>query len=96
MNFDETAAVQPDGLSVRRLRHKRGWSARDLVNAIASACERATGIRQTITPNLLRAIEEHSEPIPYGTLCLVADGLGCDPVDLLPTETAPAGDRFLN
>jgi hypothetical protein len=86
MTFDDTEPVRPDGLSVRRRRHDRGWSTRDLVDAIGDACERATGIRQTITPNQLKAVEEHCERIPYATLCLVADGLGCDPVDLLPTE----------
>lgn len=96
MIFDETDPVRPDGLSVRRLRHDRGWSTRNLVDAIANACERATGIRETVTPNLLKAVEEHSRLIPYATLCLVADGLGCDPTDILPTETAPTDGRFLN
>ncbi len=86
MTFDENKTVRPDGLSVRRRRHDRGWSTRDLVDAIANACERATGIRQTITPNQLKPVEEQSEPIPYATLCLVADGLGCDPADLLAIE----------
>ncbi len=86
MTYDETEPVHPDGLSIRRRRHDRGWSTRDLVDAIGDACERATGIRETITPNLLKSVEEQCEPIPYATLCLVADGLGCDPVDLLPSE----------
>lgn len=94
MTFDETEPVRPDGLSVRRRRHDRGWSTRDLVNEIGKACERATGIRQTITPNLLKAVEEHCEPIPYATLCLVADGLGCDPVDLLPSEIEMPDEQF--
>ncbi len=96
MTIDETDAVRPDGLSVRRLRHDRGWSTRDLVDAIANACERATGIRQTLTPNQLKAVEEECELIPYATLCLVADGLGCDPADILPTEIGPTGERFTN
>ena len=58
----------------------------DLVDAIANACERATGNRHTITPNLLKSVEEHGEVIPYRILCLIADGLGCDPVDILPIE----------
>lgn len=96
MMFDEDEAVRPDGLSVRRRRHDHGWSPRELVAAIATACEVATGNRQTITPNLLMAIEEQSEPIPYGTLCLVADGLGCDPVDILPTEDPSIERGLLN
>ncbi len=87
MTFDETDAVRPDGLSVRRLRHDHGWSPRDLVDAISVACERATGVPRTITPNLLKGIEEQGEAIPYATLCMVADGLGCDPTDILPTES---------
>ncbi len=79
--------VRPDGLSVRRLRHERGWSPRDLVDAIGQASERATGIRETITPNELSWIEEQCEMIPYATLCLVADGLDCDPVDILGTKS---------
>ncbi len=96
MTFDDTESVHPDGLAVRRRRHERGWSARDLVEAIADACERATGNRQTITPNLLKAVEEHGESIPYGTLCLIADGLGCDPVDILPIDTPASDPDYLN
>ena len=85
MNPDDVKSIRPDGLSIRRMRHDRGWSPRDMVDAIASACERATGLRETITPNVLKAIEEHNEHISYATLCLVADGLGCDPTDILPS-----------
>jgi transcriptional regulator with XRE-family HTH domain len=74
---------------VRRLRHEHGWSPRDLVDAIGCASERATGVRETITPNLLRGIEEKSEKIPYATLCLVADGLDCDPSDISSSEPEP-------
>lgn len=85
MDFDENRAVRPDGLSVRRMRHDRGWSSREMVNAVADACERATGLRETITPNVLKAIEEHNEAISYATLCLIADGFGCDPMDIMPS-----------
>jgi len=78
--------VRPSGQNVRRLRHEHGWSPRDLVEAIAVASERASGIRRSITPNLLSGIEEKSEKIPYATLCLVADGLDCDPIDILAPE----------
>ena len=74
--------VWPDGLVVRRLRHERGWSPRRLIDAIGAASERSSGIRESITPNLLTAIEEHDEMIPYATLCIIADGLDCDPVDI--------------
>jgi molybdenum cofactor cytidylyltransferase len=96
MTLDESEVVQPDGLTVRRMRHDRGWSAREMVNAIATACERATGNRQTITPNLLKGIEEHNETIPYETLCLIADGFGCDPVEILAANLSPIEERYLN
>ena len=65
------------------MRHEHGWGPRDLIGAIAAASTRSTGIRETISPNLLKGIEEHSERIPYATLCLIAGGLDCDPIDLL-------------
>ncbi len=79
---EEDERVWPDGLVVRRLRHEKGWSPRMLIDAIGTASERSSGIWETITPNLLIGIEEHDELIPYATLCLLADGLGCDPVDI--------------
>ncbi|MBW1884257.1 MAG: helix-turn-helix domain-containing protein [Deltaproteobacteria bacterium] len=78
--------VQPDGLTVRRRRHERGWSLRDLVLAIESACFSASGLRRTLTPNQIEAIEERAERISYDSLLLLADGLDCDPADLLAPE----------
>lgn len=80
---EDQRLVVPDGLTVRRLRHEHHWSPRDLVSAIAQAHFIATGLRETITPNLLQHIEEQSERIPYATLRLLARGLDCDPVDIL-------------
>ena len=80
---DRIRPVTPAGLVVRRLRHERGWPARALIFAIGEASYRASGQRETITPNVLTGIEERNEPIPYDTLCLVAAGLGCDPIDIL-------------
>jgi hypothetical protein len=65
------------------MRHELGWPARDLISAIAEASIRASGLRETITPEQLAGIEERNEPIAYDTLCLVAAGLDCDPVDIL-------------
>ena len=96
MMLDENESVRPDGLAVRRMRHDRGWSAREMVDAIAIASERATGVRQSITPNLLKGIEERNESVPYATLCLVADGFGCDPVEILSSDIDPTVDPFLN
>ena len=81
--FDDGDEVRPDGLTVRRLRHDRGWSPRSLVDEIARARFAATGLRETITPNLLAAIEERDEAVPYATLCLLSDALDCDPIDLV-------------
>ncbi|MAI27181.1 MAG: hypothetical protein ACJZ7Z_06760 [Myxococcota bacterium] len=80
---EDQRRVVPDGLSIRRRRHQHRWSPRDLVGAIERAHFIATGLRETITPNLLQSIEEKNERIPYATLRLVADGLNCDPVDIL-------------
>lgn len=80
---DANGLVEPDGLSIRRRRHDLSWSPRDLVAAIREASFVATGRRETITPDLLKGIEERNEAIPYATLCLVARGLDCDPVDIL-------------
>jgi len=81
--FDDDAVVVPDGGRVRLLRHRRGWSRRDLVSAIASARERESGLRETISLNQLEGIEEADEPVPYAMLRLVASGLGCEPVELV-------------
>ncbi len=75
--------VRLDGLAVRRRRHDHGWSPRDLLVAIEEACFNATGLRRTLTPNLIQSIEEREERIPYDELLLLADGLACDPSDLI-------------
>lgn len=80
---DDQRMVEPDGLSIRRRRHDRSWSSRDLVQAIGRANEIATGRRNSITPELLRSIEERNEPIALATLRMVASGLDCDPIDIL-------------
>ncbi len=83
----EARPVRPNGLEVRGRRHQLGWSPRDLIRAIGEAQRRATGLPETITPHLLRGVEEQNEVIPYATLCLIAAGLDCNPIDL---ETVPA------
>ncbi len=72
-----------DGLTVRRRRHDHGWSPRQLVVAIAEACFVASGLKRTLTPNQIQAIEERAERVPYEVVLLLADGLGCDPADLI-------------
>lgn len=78
--------VQLDGLAVRRRRHDHGWSPRDLVTAIEEASFASSGLRRTLTPNQIAAIEERAERISYASLLLLADGLDCDPVDLLAAD----------
>jgi hypothetical protein len=80
---DENALVTPDGLAIRGRRHALGWSPRDLIEAIAVAHERATGLRETIRPTQLAAIEERGAAIPFATLRLIAGGLDCNPVELI-------------
>lgn len=75
--------VRLDGLAVRRRRHDQGWSPRQLVDAIAEACFAASGLRHTLTPNQIQAVEEREEQITYAELLLLADGLACDPSDLI-------------
>jgi hypothetical protein len=84
--FDDDAFVGPDGGRVRLLRHRRGWSRRELIEAIARANERASGLRETISLSLLGGIEEADEPVPFATLRLIAAGLDCEPVELVRTE----------
>lgn len=81
--YEDGRPIRPDGLAIRRMRRDRGWSRRDLLVAIAEATLRETGIRDTISPNLLEGIEEGNEAIPYSTLCRIASGLDCEPVELL-------------
>jgi transcriptional regulator with XRE-family HTH domain len=81
--YDDRRPIRPDGLAIRRLRRDRGWSRRDLLEAIAAAGLRETGVRKTISQNLLEGIEEGNEAIPYSTLCRIASGLDCEPVELL-------------
>ena len=75
--------VRLDGLAVRRRRHDQGWSPRQLVVAIEEASFIASGLRKTLTPNQIQAIEEREERITYADLLLLADGLACDPSDLI-------------
>lgn len=81
--YDDDQVVRPDGLSVRRLRHERGWSPRALINEIERVRFAATGLRETITPYELAGIEEQDEAVPYSTLCMVSDAFDCDPIDLV-------------
>lgn len=80
---DSQRLVRLDGLAVRRRRHDRGWSLRDLVVAIEEACFAASGLRRTLTPNQIQAVEEREERVAYDELLLLCDGLACDPSDLI-------------
>jgi hypothetical protein len=81
--YEEDDTVTPDGLGIRRRRRHLGCSRRTFVEVMARASVRESGLRKTITVNLLEGIEETNEPVPYATLCRVAAGLDCDPVELV-------------
>jgi transcriptional regulator with XRE-family HTH domain len=83
MAFDDDARITPDGVRIRRLRRSRGWSRRDFAAAIAEACLRESGLRETVTQSLLEGVEEGNERIPYATLRRIAAGLDCNPVELV-------------
>jgi hypothetical protein len=80
---DDARLVRPDGLAIRGLRHQRGWSPRDLAGAISEAERVATGRTANVVPRVLHAVEERNAPIAYATLCLIAAGLDCNPVEIL-------------
>ncbi len=82
-DHDGESLVRPDGLAIRRRRHDNGWSPRELSVAIENACVKSSGVRRSLTPNQLKGIEEQGERISYDQLLLLADGLDCDPVDLI-------------
>ncbi|MDJ0788240.1 MAG: hypothetical protein QNK05_15640 [Myxococcota bacterium] len=86
MAFEDDDKVTPNGGTVRRLRRDRGWSRRALVKAIADATERESGVRQTLTVNQIEWIEESSERVAYATVCRIAAGLDCNPVELLQVD----------
>jgi hypothetical protein len=83
---DDARLVRPDGLAIRGRRHARGWSPRDLVEAIGEAQRAATGLRESVTPAVLRSVEERDARVPYATVRLIAAGLDCNPVELLLVE----------
>jgi len=80
---EDLRQVRPDGLAIRGLRHERGWSPRDLAAAITTAECRATGRPATIAPRVLLAVEERNAAVSYATLCLIAAGLDCNPIEIL-------------
>ncbi len=91
MAYEDTSAVVPDGQRIRRLRRDRGWSRRVLVREIGRAHERETGLLETISINQLEWIEERDEQVPYDTVCRIASGLDCNPVELLLRGRAAQG-----
>ena len=87
-DFDDDSVVVPDGGRVRLLRHRRGWSRRALVKAVARASERESGLPTTVSLNQLEWIEETNEPVPFATVRLLASGLDCEPVELVRVSEA--------
>jgi transcriptional regulator with XRE-family HTH domain len=89
-SFEDDAPVVPDGLGIRRRRRALGLSRADLAAAIEARSREATGLAESVSRNLLQGIEEANERVPYRVLGLIALGLGCNPVELLRDESAPA------
>jgi hypothetical protein len=81
--FDDGSRVVPDGLGIRRRRRRRGWSPRALVRAIAEASVRESGLPDTVSLSLLAGMEEANEAVSYATVCRVAAGLDCNPMELV-------------
>ena len=86
MAFNDDSPVLPDGNTIRRLRHEKGWAPRRLIEAIETAQETATGRFAGIAPNLLAGIEDRNERVPYDTVCWIASALDCEPIELVLDE----------
>lgn len=80
---EQERMIRPDGLTIRGLRHTRGWSLRDLSAAISEAHESATGLPVRLAPRLLSSVEERNALISYATLCWIGSGLDCNPIEIL-------------
>jgi len=89
MADEDARLVRPDGLAIRGLRHARGWSPRDLAAAITEAHVAATGLPARVPPRVLTSIEERNALVSYATICEIAAGLDCNPVELV-LEDPPA------
>ena len=81
--FDADQTVTPDGTAIRGLRRRQGLSRRAFLQVVADVSYRESGLRETISRNLLEGIEEANEPVTYAILCRVAGGLDADPVTLV-------------
>ncbi|MDH3685296.1 MAG: hypothetical protein OEP95_03675 [Myxococcales bacterium] len=82
-SLDDDTEIVPDGLTIRRWRRRHGWSRRTFVARLRAHSEEVTGLPETIPRSLLQGVEDENERIPYGTLCLIASGLDCNPVEIL-------------
>jgi transcriptional regulator with XRE-family HTH domain len=89
VTFDDAAPVRPDGRTIRRRRRLLGLSRADLAARIERRSREATGRAESVSRNVLAHVEERSERVPYATLCLIALGLDCNPVELLERPPTP-------
>jgi hypothetical protein len=85
-DFDDETRITPDGLTIRRRRRRLGVSRRDFLALLEARTRTATGIAETLPRSVLRGIEESNERVAYATLCLIALGLDCNPIELLQGE----------
>ena len=95
-DFEDQTPIVPDGLTIRRRRRRMGFSRRDFVQLLERRTKESTGVPETISRNVLQGIEETNERVPYATLCLIALGLDCNPIELLGEEfdfTRPSAQR---
>ena len=83
MSEEDDRLVRPDGLAIRGLRHGRGWSPRELAAAITEAHVAATGLPIRVAPRVLTSIEERNALVSWETLCTIAAGLDCNPIEIL-------------
>lgn len=74
------------------MRRGLGLSRAGLSQRIERRSFEATGRVESVSRNVLQHVEEAGERVPYATLCLIALGLDCNPMELLAPE-APAHRR---
>jgi hypothetical protein len=84
--YDDATPVRPDGLTIRRLRRELGLSRAGLSERIARRSREATGRTESVSRNVLQHVEEAGERVSYATLCLIALGLDCNPMEILAAE----------
>ena len=68
------------------MRRGLGLSRAGLSERIERRSVESTGRVETVTRNVLQHVEEAGVRVPYATVCLIALGLDCNPMELLAPE----------